>query len=112
VARLGLPSGYHHIGRDELPTRPRKPDLGLRSKAGGEEARRALLERYLLRVVSAAKKNRGPKLSIEDLTQETGVGPTKAVDKFDPDKGYGLSAYATWWIRLPVGRKPTEKEDG
>jgi len=42
-----------------------------------------------------AKKNRGPKLSIEDLTQEGGAGPTKAVDKFDPDKGYGLSACAT-----------------
>ena len=58
------------------------------------------------------KKNRGPKLSIEDLTQEGGVGPTKAVDKFDPDKGYGLSACATWWMRQPVGRKPTGKEEG
>lgn len=95
-----------------MNSRSRESHLGLRSKAGGEEARRALLEGNLLRVVGAAKRYRGPKLSIEDLTQETGVGPTKAVDKFDPDKGYGLSAYATWWIRLPVGRKPTEKEDG
>ena len=75
MARLGLPGGYRHIGRDELPTRPWEPDLGLRSKAGGEEARRVLLEGNLLRVVSTPKCYRGPRLSIEDLTQEGGIGP-------------------------------------
>ncbi len=84
----------------------------LEGRGRGSPARRALLERYLLCVVSAAKKNRGPKLSIEDLTQEGSVGPTKAVKKFDFDKGYRLSACATWWIRQRVGRKPTGKEDG
>ena len=57
-----------------MSSRPREPDLGLRSKAGGEEARRVLLEGNLLRVVSTPKSYRGPRLSIEDLTQEGGIG--------------------------------------
>ncbi len=95
-----------------MNSRPREPDLGLRSKAGGEEARRVLLEGNLLRVGSAAKRYRGPRLSIEDLTQEGGIGPMKAVDKFDPDRGDRLCMRATWWTRQPVGRKPTSKEEG
>ena len=58
-----------------MNSRPREPDLGLRSRAGGEEARRVLLEGNLLRVVSASKSYRGPRLAIEDLTQEGGIGP-------------------------------------
>ena len=58
-----------------MNSRPREPDLGLRSKAGGEEARRVLLEGNLLRVVSAAKSYRSPRLSTENLTQEGGIGP-------------------------------------
>ena len=112
MTRLGLPSGYHHIGRDELPTRPREPDPGLRSKAAGEEARRVLLQRNPLRVVGAAKSYRGPRLSIDDLIQEGGIGPIKAVDKFDPDRGDRLCMRATWWTRQPVGRKPMSKEEG
>ncbi len=116
MARLGLPSGYHHIGRDELPTRPREPDLGLRSKAGGEEARRVHLQGNLqgnlLRVVSAAKSYRGPRRSIEDLTQEGGIGPMKAVDEFDPDKGDRLCMRTTWWMGQSMGREPTSKEEG
>jgi DNA-directed RNA polymerase sigma subunit (sigma70/sigma32) len=112
VARLGLPSGHHHIGRDELPTRPRAPDLGRRSKAGGEEARRVLPEGKLLCVVSTAKSYRGPRLSIEHLTREGGIDLMKAVDEFDPDKGDRLCIRATWWIGQSVGRKPTGREEG
>ena len=81
-------------------------------KAGGEEAHRVLLEGDLLRVVSAAKIYRGPRLSIEDLTREGGTGPMQAVDKFDPDKGDRLCIRATWWTGQAMGRKPTSKEEG
>jgi DNA-directed RNA polymerase sigma subunit (sigma70/sigma32) len=66
----------------------------------------------LLRVVGAAKRPRGRRLSIEDLTREGGISPMKAVDKFEPDKGSAFSARATWWTRQSVGRKPTSKEEG
>ena len=112
MASLRLPSGYHHIGRDELPARRREPDLGLRSKAGDEEACRVLLEGDLLLAVSAAQSYRGPRLSIEDLTQEGGINPMKAVDKFGPDQGDRWCIRATWWIEQSMGRKPTSKEDG
>ncbi len=79
-----LPSGCHHIGRDEPPTR--EPDIGFRSRATHEEARRVLLKRNLRRVVSAAKRYGGPQLSIEGLSQEDGIGQVKAVEKFDPDE--------------------------
>ncbi len=95
-----------------MNSRPREPDLGLRSKAGGEEARRVLPEGKLLCVVSAAKSYRGPRLSIEDLTREGGIGPMKAVDEFDPDKGDRSCIRATWWTGQSVGRKPTGKEEG
>ena len=94
MASLRLPSGYHHIGRDELP------------------ARRVLLEGDLLRAVSAAQSYRGPRLSIEDLAQEGGTNPMKAVDKFGPDKNDRWCIRATWWIGQSMGRKPTSKEDG
>ena len=95
-----------------MNSRPREPDLGLRSKAGGEEARWVLPEGKLLCVVSAAKSYRGPRLSTEDLTREGGIGPIKAADKFDPDKGGRLCIRASWWIEQLVGRKPTSEEDG
>ena len=87
MARLGLPGGYHRIDHDELPTRPREPDHGLRSKVGGEQNRRVLLEGDLPRVVSEAGSYRGPRLSIEDPNQEGGIDPVKAFAKFEPDKG-------------------------
>lgn len=95
-----------------MNSRPRESDVGSRSKPAHEESRRVLPRRNLRRVVSAAKGYGGPRLSIEDLTQEDGIGQVKAVEKFDPDKRCRLSTYATWWVRQSEGREPTSKEDG
>jgi RNA polymerase primary sigma factor len=98
-----------HIGQGELLTHAEEIDLSKKAKAGDKRARQRLVEKNLRLVVSVAKKYRGYGLPFEDLIQEGNIGLMKAVEKFDPDKGFRFSTYATWWIRQAVQRAVVDK---
>ena len=103
-------AGYlAHIGQGELLTHAEEIDLSERARAGDRRARKKLIEKNLRLVVSVAKKYRGYGLPFEDLIQEGNIGLMRAVEKYDPDRGFRFSTYATWWIRQAVQRAVADK---
>ena len=104
-----IPGYFAQIGKGKLLTHQEEIDLSRRTKKGDRAARKRLIERNLRLVVSIAKKSRGRGLPFEDLIQEGSIGLMKAVGKFDPDRGYRFSTYATWWIRQAVQRAVADK---
>ena len=78
--------------------------LAVRKSQGDEVAKQRLIEANLRLVVSIAKRYTGRGMSFLDLVQEGNLGLIKGVEKFDPEKGFKLSTYATWWIRQSVTR--------
>ena len=73
-------------------------------RKGCQESRERLVATNLRLVVSVAKRFAGRGVPMLDLVQEGNLGLLKAVDRFDPERGYRFSTYATWWIRQAVAR--------
>lgn len=92
------------IGKISLLSLDEEQELSKRIASGDEEAKKILAESNLRLVVSIAKRYVGRGLLFLDLIQEGNIGLMKAVDKFDYDKGFKFSTYATWWIRQAITR--------
>ena len=92
------------IGKVPLLTSDEEVELARRMADGDEEAKKRLTEANLRLVVSIAKRYVGRGMQFLDLIQEGNLGLIKAVDKFDYEKGFKFSTYATWWIRQAITR--------
>jgi RNA polymerase primary sigma factor len=105
----------HH----DLPTQrtlfhnlPTEPELAREVeiiRARADEANAAIIRANLRLVVSVAKRYLGRGISFLDLIQEGNLGLLRAVNKFDPRRGYKFSTYATWWIRQSINRSIAEQ---
>jgi RNA polymerase nonessential primary-like sigma factor len=78
--------------------------LGRQVKQGDQAARQKMIKSNLRLVVKIARKYHVPKLGIMDLIEEGNIGLMHAVKKFDPEKGFRFSTYASWWIRHEIQR--------
>jgi len=92
------------IGTVPLLSADEELELAKKKSAGDNTAKERLIESNLRLVVSIAKRYTGRGMSFLDLVQEGNLGLIKGVEKFDYEKGYKLSTYATWWIRQSVTR--------
>ena len=92
------------IGKIPLLTLEEESELSKKAMAGDRKAKDRMAEANMRLVVSIAKRYSGRGLDLLDLIQEGNTGLLRAVDKFDPEKGFKFSTYATWWIRQAITR--------
>lgn len=99
-----LSSYLRNVRRTELFTAEQEYETAMRARAGDFAARQSMIEHNLRLVVSIAKFYLGRGVPLSDLIEEGNLGLMHAIDKFEPERGFRFSTYATWWIRQSVER--------
>lgn len=99
-----LQTYLREIRRAPLLTPQQEYDTAVRARAGDFEARQAMIEHNLRLVVSIAKNYLGRGLPMPDLIEEGNLGLMHAIGKFEPERGFRFSTYASWWIRQSIER--------
>ncbi|MGQ9861035.1 MAG: RNA polymerase sigma factor RpoS [Thiobacillaceae bacterium] len=94
----------NEIGRESLLTPQQERELAGRMRQGDFEARQQMIQHNLRLVVNIAKHYTNRGLSLLDLIEEGNLGLMHALDKFEPERGFRFSTYATWWIRQNIER--------
>lgn len=102
--RDSLKQYFREINRFQLLTKDEEVDIAGRIQEDDEEAQEKLIQANLRLVVSIAKYYVDRGLTLLDLIEEGNIGLIKATRKFDPNKGYRFSTYATWWIHQGIKR--------
>ena len=95
---------FNEIGQSTLLTAEEEAALARRVTQGDFEARQMMIERNLRLVVNIAKHYANRGLTLLDLIEEGNLGLIHALEKFDPERGFRFSTYATWWIRQNIER--------
>jgi len=92
------------VRRTRLFTREEELDTATRARAGDFAARQSMIEHNLRLVVSIAKRYLGRGVPLSDLIEEGNLGLMHAIEKFEPERGFRFTTYATWWVRQSVER--------
>lgn len=100
----GIPSYLSRLTQAPLLTAEEEIELTRAVQKGDRNAKQRLIESNMRLVINIAKTYRNRSIPLEDLIQEGAIGLMQATDRFDPEKGFRFSTYATHWIRQAIGR--------
>ena len=109
--RTGEQDFFSQVARHSILSREEEQQLMRRVRAGDSRARETMVRHNIRLVIAIALPFQRPGIGLEDLFQDGMIGMERALTKFDPERGFKFSTYATWWIRQAIQRGVANKGD-